>query len=347
MPEQHGADRQPQTLGELGESGILSEIFSQLLPSRTASPAEIGPGDDGAVHDIAGPVIATTDTMVRGRDWLDRWSTGHDVGVKVVTQNVADIAAMGGVPTGILVTLVAPPDLHVDWVRAFTEGLVEATSHYGVTVLGGDLSSSLAEVSVSVTALGVLAGARPVLRSGAQPGDVVATSGPLGRSAAGWDVLRRSEQGWWPTEADAPMVGQWVGYHCAPQTDIAQGPVAAAHGASAMLDISDGLGRDAGRIAEASGVDIHLDEQAINQMSEVFSPVLGERSARTHVLAGGEEHELLATFADADQVPPGWLTLGRVTSASPQEQDQPTIPAVRLAGEPLLNQGWDHFERHE
>lgn len=346
MPEQDDAQARGQvvTLGELGESGILREVFARLGPGREATSAEVGPGDDAAVHDISGPVIATTDAMVRGRDWLDQWSTGHDVGVKVVTQNLADISAMGGVPTGILVTLIAPGDLSVSWAMDFTEGLSQACQAAGVAVLGGDLSSSLGEVVVSVTALGVLTEHGTVLRSGAQAGDVLAVSGPLGRSAAGWDLLQRSDTGWWPPESEGATAADWVGFHCAPSVDFTQGSLAAKHGATSMLDVSDGLGRDARRIAEASQVDIDLEESAIQAMASRFAGVLGSQAALSHVLSGGEEHELLATFANAATVPSGWTVIGAVRSVQEVSDGDQRIPAVYWAGKPLENLGWDHFE---
>ena len=95
-----------QTLGEVSEEGLLRSIF----PFFAAQPGTVvGPGDDAAVLACSGQVVATTDSMVRGRDWLDEWSSAADVGAKLLTQNLADVAAMGGTPTSILVTLVADP----------------------------------------------------------------------------------------------------------------------------------------------------------------------------------------------------------------------------------------------
>lgn len=323
----------PRTLGELGEAGILGDIFAGL---RTSDAVLVGPGDDTALLATSGPVLASTDAMVRGRDWLDEWSTAQDVGAKVVLQNLADLAAMGGVGTGLLVTLVAPGSLPAQWVRDLTAGIGAAADVWSVPVIGGDLSSSDGAVMVSVTALGELPGGEAVLRSGAGPGQQVAVSGSLGRSAAGLEVLRRSDADWWPTPTDAELAAGWVAYHCRPDPDLAQGPRAARAGATAMIDVSDGLVRDGGRIATASELRIDLDEQAIAEAAAQFEPVLGSRAALDCVLSGGEEHSLLATFPEGT-VPSGWTVLGRTVEIGV------VGPGVWWRGERATGGGWDHF----
>lgn len=335
---QHGSagDARPGgTIGELGEAGLLGEVFARS--GATGGRVLVGPGDDTAYLRSSGAVLATTDTMVRGRDWRDDWSGPGDVGGKLVVQNLADLAAMGGVGTGLLVTLVAPGHLPTAWATGFTDGLAAAARRAGVPVIGGDLSSSGGEVMVSVTALGELPGPGPVLRSGARPGQVLAVSGPLGRSGAGLELLRRGDAGWWPAPDVSGRAGDYVAYHCLPDPDLAQGPVAAAAGATAMIDVSDGLGRDAGRIATASGVRINLDPGAVADLVAPVAEVLEARSALECVLTGGEEHELLATF-DPAQVPAGWLVVGAV-GAPPTS----AAPGVWWRGEPLVGGGWDHF----
>ncbi|HLS45350.1 MAG TPA: thiamine-phosphate kinase [Ornithinicoccus sp.] len=321
------------TLGGLGEAGILDDIFARL---STSERVLVGPGDDTALLATSGPVLATTDAMVLGRDWRDEWSSPHDVGVKVVVQNLADLAAMGGVGTGLLVTLIAPGSLPAEWARDLTAGIAEVSAATGVPVIGGDLSSSEGAVVVSVTALGEVPGGRPVLRSGAEPGQELAISGSLGRSAAGLEVLRRGDADWWPPEEYAERAAGWVAYHCRPDPDLTQGVLAAQAGATAMLDVSDGLVRDAGRIATASEVRIDLSEEAVARLSSEFEPVLGGRTALECVLSGGEEHTLLATFATGS-VPAGWVTVGRTSPAGA------TGPGVWWRGERASGGGWDHF----
>lgn len=318
-----GRDAARPTLADIGEDELLSTIFP-LLPG--GADVLIGPGDDTALLSVKdGSVLATTDAMVRGRDWLDEWSTGADVGAKMVAQNCADIAAMGGVPTALLVTVIADPQTPLAWVRDFTEGLALATSSAGVPVVGGDLSSAPAGVLVvSATALGDCQGRAPVRRSGARVGDVVAVCGSLGHSATGLLLLQRGE---------ADLAPELVSVHRRPRPPYEQGPAAALAGATAMLDISDGLGRDAGRLARASGVGIKLDDVRLAADVALLGQVVSQDDAWRSVIEGGEEHSLLACFPGGRELPQGWRAIGAVVAGS----------GVTLRGEPVLGGGWDHF----
>ena len=311
------------TLADLGEDELLATIFP-LLPGGPG--VLIGPGDDTALLNTPhGSVLATTDAMVRGRDWLDEWSTGADVGAKTVAQNLADIAAMGGVPSGLLVTLIADPRTSLAWVRDFTEGLAQSAGEAGVPVLGGDLSSAPEGVLVvSVTALGDCEGRQPVCRSGAKVGDVLAVCGSLGHSAAGLLLLQRGE---------IDRAPELVDYHRRPRPPYKQGPAAARAGATAMLDISDGLGRDAGRMARASGVRIELDDLQLADDVAQLHEAVGADDAWRSVVEGGEEHSLLACFPRTTALPDGWRQIGQVVAGC----------GVRLRGESVTGGGWDHF----
>lgn len=310
-----------RTLADVGEGDLLSEIFPDL-PAHDG--VLIAPGDDTALLRVSSrEALLTTDTMVLGRDWLDEWSSAEDVAAKCVAQNLADIAAMGGRTTGVLVTLVAARDLPVAWVRDFSRGVADACRAEGVAVLGGDLSSAPAGVRmVSITAVGELPGPA-VLRSGARPGDVVAVNGSLGWSAAGFLALERGERG-----------GAQVSWHRRPAPAYADGPRAAAAGATAMLDISDGLVRDAGRIAAASGVSIDLSETLLRPYAADLTDVAGDRAWEC-VLTGGEEHTLLATYPSSTQVPEGWQVIGEVVAAG--------LSPVTVDGRAQTRLGWDHF----
>ena len=318
------------TLDVVGELGVLERVFTRRPPA--GPEVRVGPGDDAAVLSGPRPLVVTTDTLVRGRDWRDEWSGPRDVGAKAVVQNLADLAAMGGAGTGLLVTLVAPGSLPVAWAERLTEGIALAAGAAGVPVVGGDLSSSEGAVMVSVTTFGHLPGRGPVLRSGARPGQVLAVSGSLGRSAAGLDLLRRSDAGWWPPPEAAEDAERLVAYHCRPDPDLTQGPAAAAAGAGALIDVSDGLVRDAARVAAASGVRIDLDAGALTTLGEGIARVLGPEEAWRCVLTGGEEHSLLGTFGRT-AVPAGWSVLGRVGDGD----------GVWCRGSRLTGGGWDHF----
>ncbi|MGB3685311.1 MAG: thiamine-phosphate kinase [Ornithinimicrobium sp.] len=326
------------TLSDLGEDGVLRHLFSRLAEIPDPSPELlVGPGDDTAYLQVGRATLATTDVMVAGRDWLDEWSSPADVGVKLVNQNLADLAAMAGVGSALLLTLVAPPSLPATWALGFIDGVVLAASAAGVSIAGGDLSSSLREVSVSATALGHVGPgvADPVLRSGAAVGDLVAVSDELGRSAAGLEVLRRSAQDWFPPQQYGQRCASWVGYHTRPWPDLAQGPRAGRAGATSMLDISDGLLRDGGRIASASTVTLDVDSARLEVWMHPIAEVLGPEMARACVHGGGEEHTLLATFKPGT-IPSGWSEIGRVLTAHESN-------GVLVDGQAAPAEGWDHF----
>lgn len=316
-------------LADLDEGAILAEIFA-LLPRVHSPSVLVGPGDDAAVLALAAPtLVATTDTMVLGTEWRDDWSTGFDVGYKSCVQNVADIAAMGAVPTALLVCLVADPDTPMAWLVDFTRGLAEAAERVPVAVVGGDLSSAPpGQRMVTVTALGSLTGPA-VLRSGAQAGDVVALCGSLGLAAAGYRLLRDGRSQEHPRAVE---------HQRRPWCPVLEGPRAAAAGASAMLDVSDGLVKDAGRIAIASGVQIELFSGALDADVEAARPGLSLQQAWEVVLGGGEDHALLATFGDRHAIPTGWRVLGEVRALTPDSRGP-----VTLDGAVPTVAGWDHF----
>ena len=312
------------SLADLSEEGLLAAIF----PFFTEQAGTIvGPGDDAAVLAAGPSVVATTDSMVRGRDWRDAWSTPDDVAAKVLAQNLADIAAMGAVPTSVLVSLIADPGTPQDWALDFARAFGAAAATARVAVAGGDLSSAPAgTLVVSVTALGDLQGRDPVLRSGARPGDTLAVRGTLGRSAAGLALLTSGTD---PRAGVHGIRAECLAHHLRPSVPLAAGPEAAQAGATAMLDISDGLLRDATRVARASGVRLALSPAALYEDVEALAGVVGDEALEC-VLTGGEEHSLLATFPGT--VPDGWRTIGEVEAGE----------GVTLEGVPQAPRGWDH-----
>ncbi|WP_223690230.1 thiamine-phosphate kinase [Leifsonia poae] len=315
------------TLGEASERETLKWIFPRLPAAKSAL---LGPGDDAAV--LAAPdgrYVVTTDMMIHGPDFRWAWSAPYDLGWKAAATNLSDVAAMGAVPTGLVVAIAAPSTTPVDDLLAVADGLREACAALapGCGVVGGDLSVS-DTFTIAVTAFGDLQGRAPVLRSGARPGETVAVSGVLGQAAAGLRLL-------FEQAVDAYGEPDRARFHAVlraypgpvtaqlrPSPPIADGPLAAEAGATAMLDLSDGLVLDARRVAEASGVGIDLDPAA-----------LGE-DIRT-ALSGGEDHSLLATFRPGTRLPGGFRAIGRVTDGS----------GLTVAGRPFDERGgWDPYE---
>src|SRR5690606_32559418 len=182
------SDPDDPRIGDISEGTVLRTILAR---TGTAAHTILGPGDDAAV--IAAPsgsVVATTDTLVDGPDFRTAWSSGHDLGWKAAAVNLADLAAMGAVPTALLVALAVPRDTRLSFVAAMAAGFRDACEALapGCAVVGGDLTVSDL-LTIAVTALGDLAGRTAVTRAGARPGDMVALAGELGAAAAGLETL--------------------------------------------------------------------------------------------------------------------------------------------------------------
>jgi thiamine-monophosphate kinase len=307
------------TIGELGEDALIA-AFAPRLP--TTDVEILGPGDDAAVLSVDGDLVVSSDVLVEGRHFRRDWSTGHDVGWRAAVQNLADIDAMGAVPTALQVTLAAPSETPVQWVLDFADGLRLACEPHGVGVVGGDLSASN-EIHIGVTAIGETHGIDPVTRADAMPGDVLAVSAPLGAAAAGFALLSAGV-----TEGEA------VQLFLRPRPLIGAGLEAALRGATAMMDISDGLLRDASRISRASDVALEIASGLIPVHLAAVSAgkVLG-REPLEWALTGGEDHHILATFPASASVPTGWTVIGDVRPGT----------GVTVDGVQPHELGWDHF----
>jgi len=317
-----------ETIGSLGENESLKRTIARLSASDFAI---IGPGDDAAV--ISAPdarFVVTTDTLVENHDFKLNWSSGYDLGWKAVASNLADVAAMGAVPTALVVAVTAPAETLVTWLESFADGLREACEQLapGCGVVGGDLAAS-DQVMVSVAAHGSLEGREPVLRSGAKAGDIIAVAGTLGKAAAGLALLQSEN-------SDAiSAYDNLVNIQLRPSPPISSGAAAALAGATSMLDISDGLAKDASRIARASAVSIEIDPlmlQGFEAVLEEAARAIGA-SESDWVLFGGEDHALLATFPPNAELPREFKPIGVVVKQS-------STP-VSLGANPLPEKGWD------
>ena len=342
------------TLRGIGESATLARIFPRL-PASTAQL--IGPGDDAAV--LAAPdgrYVVTTDMMIHGPDFRLAWSAAHDLGWKAAATNLSDVAAMGAVPTALVVAIAAPADTAVSFLEGIADGLRGACEQLapGCGVVGGDLSVS-DTFTIAVTAFGDLEGRSPVLRSGARVGDVIAVSGALGAAAAGLALL--FERAVVDGIPDAAAVAALRAAHpaliaaqLAPRPPIAHGPVAARAGATSMLDISDGLVLDARRVARASGVAFDLSSEAVVTAARAAARAAGvamaevavaaDRDALKFALDGGEDHSLLATFPPDSALPEGFAPIGAVVAVENSHS-----PLVCVDGREYdATGGWDPYE---
>ena len=321
------------TVFELGEVAALKLAVKNF---RKVETTLVGSGDDAAVVAVSdGRFVVTTDTMVEGHDFRNEFSTGYDLGFKAVASNVADVAAMGAKPIALVVAMVITKDTTQMWLEDFARGLQAGCNQLApqCEIVGGDLASG-EQIVIAVTAHGHLAGAQPVLRSGAKPGDKVALAGTLGRAACGLDLLLH------PDESLAKAYDEWVAVQLRPTPPIELG-VLAANSATAMLDVSDSLALDCNRLAQASEVSIELDRTKLEGYAAVLELAALSMTARDDVvrdpmdwvLYGGEDHSLLATFPEGAEIPRGFKVIGEVIA---RQKD-----AVTLGGNVLAARGWD------
>jgi len=356
----------------LGEWGVIGALAARMPAGPLTS---VGIGDDAAVVGApSGSVVAAVDLLLEGRHFLPAWSSARDIGVKAAARSLADIAAMGAVPTALLVALAMPGSLPAQWALDLAEGLASEARRAGAGVVGGDTARA-DSVLLSVTALGDLAGRPPVRRAGASPGDIVAVAGPLGHSAAGYALLT----------AGVTAYPGLVAAHLRPAPAYDAGPEAALLGATAMIDISDGLVADLGHVAAASGVWIDIDSSALapggplaaaaaavaaaaprpsrTEAADSPAPPVSPASlAREWALTGGEDHSLAATFPPSAALPARWRVIGTVRPAADAPAPGASAPApgapapagdaapaggascVTVDGAPYRGRrGWEHF----
>ena len=306
---------------ELGEFELIADITA-VLPQ--GADVVVGVGDDCAVLHPAGDVVVTTDMLVEGIHFRPNWSSAFQIGRKCVAVNVSDVESMGAVPSAIVIALGFPEATGLEWVRSFTAGVREECARAGVSLVGGDTSRA-GSIVVGVTALGNLDGRAAVRRAGARPGDVVAVAGRLGWASAGLSVLQRGFGS--PKELVAEQ-------QC-PSVPYGQGRQAAEAGATAMVDVSDGLLADLGHICEASGVGMDLGTHNFELPEPIqrLSAATGTSPWR-FILGGGEDHALAATFPPGAALPAGWRQIGQVTQSG-----DITVDGAQWEGP----RGWTHF----
>ncbi|MBO1029872.1 thiamine-phosphate kinase [Tessaracoccus sp. SD287] len=319
------AQTQETTLGQIGEFGLLRDLLADLPSSPAVS---VGPGDDAAVFLVSGSAVVSTDMLVEGVHFRRDWSEPREIGHKAVAVNASDIEAMGARPVAMVIGLGAPPHTPVAWVRELMVGITEEAAQANLVLVGGDTTRS-ADISISVTVIGETDGLAPVLRSGARPGQLVAFAGRLGWAAAGLTTLQRGFR-----SPRAAVMAQRM-----PQVPYGQGRIAAESGATAMIDISDGLRGDLGHIARASGVVIDLDTSLvpIDEPLRVVGQATGV-DPLTFALGGGEDQGLVATF-DPGFVPEGWTVIGEVRRVPGGMEPMVLVDGTAPEGPA----GWDHF----
>ena len=291
MTEGNSSDLQPGWTERRAISAIkqrCEEAFGQ------GAAGEVWIGDDAAVLVGSGPTVVSVDVVVDGVHADRRLTTTADLGWRALAAAVSDLAAMGASPTGAVLGVVASISEDLD---ALYQGLVASGLEHGCPIVGGDLVAG-DQLTISVTVLGRPGPAGPILRSGAQPGDVLFVTGPLGGAAAGLRFLRA---GYGRHPADLEVAAA-VERHARPRARLSEGMAAASLGVHAMVDVSDGLSIDLDRMAEASGVGIALE-----------TVPCALRATEDEALGGGDDYELLLATPDPLGLLEGFAAAGFTT----------------------------------
>jgi thiamine-monophosphate kinase len=333
--ERSGSPPDDRELRHLGEFGLIARLTGGLEPGPGV---EAGVGDDAAVL-LPTPghrLVVTTDVLVEGLDFTAELSEPEDWGWKAVAANLSDLAAMAAEARWLVLALTVPEATPVPTLERVYAGVGEACRTFGVSLVGGDVSAGPA-LSLAVTALGEAE--RPVLRSGARPGDRLVVTGPLGAAAAGLALLRSGDP------AAKELLGRFPGLaaaHRRPQPALAMGVVLARAGATAMIDVSDGLAGDALHLAESSGVGLEVHEATVPLAPGVVqAAALVGLDPLALALGGGEDFVLAAALPRAADLG-GVLDCGRFI-ADPGQR----VRITRSGPELLAGLAYDHFRAEE
>ncbi len=327
----------------MGEFELLARMRERLPPP--GARVRIGSGDDGAVTVPGGATATSVDASIEGvhfrRDQADLKQIGH----KALATALSDLAAMGAEAGEAYVVLGVPPDLDEEGCLELLDGMAELASATGTTLAGGDISRAR-ELVLAVTVVGhAPAPSSLVTRGGARPGDALVLSGELGGAAAGIRLLERPELA---TGLKAETAQSLRERQLMPQPRLGAGRALAAAGATAMIDLSDGLGADAGHVAASSRVGLRIDAGRLPLAPGLVevATAAGEDTLRL-AASGGEDYELLAALpgerfeqaANAVAAASNGLGLARIGEVVAGEGVEIRLPD----GRPLESEGFDQL----
>lgn len=322
-------------VSEAGEFGLI-EVLRSMLAQRAEGLAR-GVGDDAAVFDAGdGNLWAfTLDALVEGVHFDPAYVSWHALGYKSLAVNISDLAAMGGSrPSFALVGLGLGGDMDVGAVEEIYRGMVECGAGYHCVVVGGDVVDSPREMFISVALVGYIGGNGFLGRDGARPGQLVMVTGALGDSYLGWRWLKAGRGG------DNACARR----HLYPRPRLEEGRRALSLGASAAIDVSDGLVRDLGHICEESGVgaEIRSDKIPLSPAARETAGELGEEPLLA-ALRGGEDYELILVadppVADRLREEVGAAAIGEITEGAGVRLVEPGGRLIETG-----KSGWEHFK---
>jgi thiamine-monophosphate kinase len=311
-----------------GEFALIERISRKIRDKNILTQI----GDDAAVIRIGGGLMLfTTDTLVEDDHFSLRWSSPYQIGMKAMEINVSDIAAMGGVPKYVLISLCLKKTSEVEFVDGLYKGIYAVAKKYGFEVVGGNMTHGK-QVVIDVCMIGETQ--KPVLRSGAKAGDLICVTGDLGKSKAGLELFRRFGAGAKRFAAAKP--------HLEPKARLSESKIIARF-AGAMIDVSDGLAPEVGHICEMSRVGAIIYAEKIPVSSETKKAAqLLKKKALDFALYGGEDFELVFTLNEK-----------RLAQLKKQLRNFSVVGKILNKGEGIcllengkkknLGKGYDHF----
>ncbi len=330
------------TVRQLGELALIERLAKRVAGARLEPPAfdgfelRTGIGDDAAVWRLAhGLTVTTTDTMVEGTHFTPQTASWADVGWKLWTANVSDVAAMGGTPLAGIVTLGLPSATPLRAVDDLYDGMLEACRAYRTLLVGGDIVGS--PTAFFTVAMSGACLDEPLARSAGRPGDAVAVTGPLGASAAGLRLLLAD--GTPSSDAERSLAEA----HRRPCARVDAGQRLVEAGVRCAMDVSDGLAADLAKLALASGCGVRIDAAAV-PVAAAARELFPDEAAQL-ALSGGEDYELVfagpsGAVASAVAALPGAAVVGELTDAEPG-----AVSVVDAGGAPVevAEAGWEHL----
>jgi thiamine-monophosphate kinase len=337
-------------LSQLGEFGLINHLTKDIVPMH---PGTIkGIGDDAAVLDYRGKQLAvTTDLLTEGIHFNLIYTPLKHLGYKAVVVNISDLCAMQAQPRQVLVSLAVSAKFAVEHLEELYSGIYLACEKYGVDLVGGDTSSSLTGLTISITAIGELAPGKAVYRSGAKPNDLVCVTGDLGAAFLGLQILEREKKVFMDQKGAQPDLGNYsyvLERQLKPEArqDIIRKFNELNIHPTSMIDISDGLSSEMIHLCTQSNTGCAIYQDKIPVAEETAS-VAAELNLEpvTCALNGGEDYELLFTvpLSEIDKIRdfPGITMIGHMTA---KEEGMHLITAAGEALQ-LRAQGWSAYAR--
>ncbi len=341
-------------LAQIGEFGLIEELQRGL---QVRAGTVVGIGDDCAVLEGLQTPIVTMDALVEGTHFRRDWTSPRALGRKAMAVNVSDLASSGARPVAAFVSLSVGPRDDFGFVQALYGGFEDAAAQFGFTVAGGDTSRSKTDLVISIALIGEAMNPRrgPILRSGAQPGDFLWVSGQLGDAAAGLAILQADS-----ASNDATVSGLsaqtrdfLLQRHHEPTPRLGwmqQLLDLDAPSVHAALDLSDGLVGDGAHLAKKSGVQLHIEAEAlpISPQCQEAAALLG-LDALEMALSGGEDYEILLAIApqNADALLQNarnaGIELTQIGKCVAKAPDETPVVVLQNGEVRALSRAWTHF----